>query len=230
MLSARQIEQFHTNGYIFGLPLMPADKAALICRHLRRRATAERLLRALVLDARVLEAVGALIGPDILIRNADVFVKTPQSPLIISWHIDTISPPEAAAGLLNAWIALTPATPENGCLQYLPGCHRSMLPVEPIDNKHLTLSPESRAALDLESAVHAEMRAGELALHAYRTPHSSGPNRTDHPRIGLAIRFMSARMRPEDAECGQAFLASGQAHGWSLRPSFPIEWSIKHAT
>ena len=228
MLTPEQIASFHDRGFLIGLPLLTGEQAAQIRGHLGRRRVGERLLRSLATHPAVLSAVKSLLGPDVLIRNADVFIKRPRCQPWVHWHVDTLTEPGAAAGMVNAWIALTETHRWNGCLRYLPGRHRSRLPEEVSDDpKALTFTSAQRAALPLEEeAVLVELAAGQLALHAYRTPHASGTNFTRAPRIGFAVRYFAARLSREEAECGQAFLASGRAPGWSQVKTYPIGWKI----
>jgi ectoine hydroxylase-related dioxygenase (phytanoyl-CoA dioxygenase family) len=230
MLNQAQREAFHRDGFLIGLPLLEPGQAAQICRHLTRGQKTARLLQAVACSPRLLSCVQDVLGPDVLLRNIDVFVKIPGSVQVTDWHVDTTTAPREAEGMLNAWVALTEARVHSGCLQYLPGCHRRTLPGEGEGPEMLTISKKNRATLPLGRAVHAELAAGQVALHAFRTPHCSGPNQTQSPRIGLAIRYLSARLSTENAECGQATLVSGKPRGWVLRPRCPVLWNVQRET
>jgi ectoine hydroxylase-related dioxygenase (phytanoyl-CoA dioxygenase family) len=45
------------------------------------------------------------------------------------------------------------------------------------------------------TTVHAPLRAGQASLHHFYLVHASGPNRSDRPRIGLALRYIAASVR-----------------------------------
>lgn len=71
----------------------------------------------------ILDAVEDLIGPNILVYTSTWFIKEPESTAIAAWHQDA-----TYFGLLpyvhvTAWLALTDATAENGCMEFLPGSH-----------------------------------------------------------------------------------------------------------
>ena len=72
---------------------------------------------------KVLDAVEKIIGPNILIQSADIFIKPPQCLKYINWHQDAnywgLEPFE----LVTGWIALTDVFLENGCMNYLPKSH-----------------------------------------------------------------------------------------------------------
>ena len=78
----------------------------------------------LATDPVLLDAVEACIGPNILLYNSMYVVKEPHSPAKVNWHQDLtylgLSDDDAQ---VTAWLALSPATPESGCMQMVPGSH-----------------------------------------------------------------------------------------------------------
>ncbi len=178
----------------------------------------DRLIRA----PAVIEAVSALYGPDLLVLSADLFIKPPHNERRITWHQDVnywgLEPWE----VVTAWIALTEATPENGCMRYSPGGHLAeKLPhaeTFAADNM-LSRGQEIAVAVDESRAVEVVLRPGEAALHHGFLPHASGPNRTDRPRIGFAIRYAPTRVRQTSGPPMSAMLVAGEdRHG-----HFPLE-------
>jgi hypothetical protein len=146
----------------------------------------------------ILDAVATLYGPDLIVISADLFIKPPQVGKRISWHQDVnywgLEPME----VVTAWIALTEATAENGCMRYSPGGHlHERLPhteTYAADNM-LSRGQEIAVEVDEKAAVMVALRPGEASLHHGFLPHASGPNRTDRPRIGFAIRYAPTRVR-----------------------------------
>ena len=78
----------------------------------------------LIRHPRILDAVEDVIGPDILVWTSTFFIKEPQSPTFAAWHQDGtyfgLEPHEQVC----AWVALTDATAEAGCMEQLvqPRC------------------------------------------------------------------------------------------------------------
>ena len=105
---------------------------------------------ALTVHPAVLDAVESVLGPDILMQAADLFVKPAQGRQHINWHQDAnywgLEPFE----ICTAWIALTDVFPENGCMRFLPGTH---------------LQSKSRAYRDLRRRQRADARPGNRARH-----------------------------------------------------------------
>ena len=71
----------------------------------------------------LLDAVENVIGPNILIQSADIFIKPAKGKNHINWHQDAnywgLNPYE----LVTGWIALTDVNLDNGCMSYLPKSH-----------------------------------------------------------------------------------------------------------
>lgn len=75
----------------------------------------------------LLDAVESILGPDILLWDSAYIVKEPCSEGFVSWHQDLTYwglDMESDDDLLTAWVALTPATTENGCMKFVDGSHR----------------------------------------------------------------------------------------------------------
>src|SRR3989442_3213988 len=57
------------------------------------------------------------------------FIKEPESAAIAAWHQDATYFGLRPYVHVTAWLALTDATAENGCMEFLPGSHgRGQLP------------------------------------------------------------------------------------------------------
>src|SRR5271156_6256766 len=76
----------------------------------------------------ILDMVGQLIGRDIALWGAGIFGKPPIRGKETPWHQDAafveyqaIRPLE----LCTVWIVLDDSTPENGCVRYVTGSHKS---------------------------------------------------------------------------------------------------------
>lgn len=150
----------------------------------------------------ILDAVEGLIGPNILVWEATWFVKFAHDATYISWHQDGaywgLHPPKVA----TAWVALSESTPENGCMQVLPGTHLSVLPQRDTYAKDNALSrgQEISVEVDESPAVNLMLRPGEMSLHHIGIAHSSKANTSDGPRIGLAIRYIAPEVVQDGAQ------------------------------
>lgn len=153
---------------------------------------------ALVRDAKVLDAVEAVIGEDILCWGTSLFIKEPGDGNFVSWHQDITYWGLEPAEVTTAWIALSPATRASGCMRMIPGSHGGPL-LEHRDSgarsNLLTRGQEITDGIDEDSAIDIELAPGEMSLHDAGTAHASAPNRGADRRIGIAIRYMAPHVR-----------------------------------
>ena len=66
---------------------------------------------------------------------------------------------------------------------------------------------------DAETGCAMPLRAGEMSLHHTDLVHASGANDTNDRRIGLAISYIPARVRPTGAVQPHALCVRGQDYG-----------------
>jgi ectoine hydroxylase-related dioxygenase (phytanoyl-CoA dioxygenase family) len=165
---------------------------------------------------RVLDAVEAILGPDLLIWNTRWFTKRPGDKTFITWHQDgnywALDPPKVA----TAWIALSPSTDANGCMRVVPGSQSGdMLPHRDTfaaDNA-LSRGQEIAVEVDEAEAVSLVLAPGEMSLHHVGIVHGSRPNTSQLSRVGVAVRFIAPEVR-QDVESAHAMLVRGEdRHG-----------------
>jgi ectoine hydroxylase-related dioxygenase (phytanoyl-CoA dioxygenase family) len=249
-LTSDQVDRFREQGYLSRIPVLTPEEVvdfrerfdALESAEIRRRGgtwenrsyrpdvnpehPVRDWYRGLATHPRILAAVEALIGPDILIRNADLFLKPPSWKGNVRWHTDTAMPYSEVKGMVTAWVGLSPSTRRSGCLEFIPGSHLREIHDGPADRFNLNLNAGALRQLDTKSAVCNIMEAGQMSIHSFRTVHRSQRNRSRERRYGFAIRFLSAETSCEAAESGVATLVRGsvRANTFMLRPFFPMSW------
>lgn len=171
-----------------------------------------RWVYRLAAHPQVLDAVESILGPDVLIWGSRWFPKQPRDPAFVAWHQDAtywgLQPPN----LVTAWIALTESTRANGCMRVVPGTHiEPMLPQRETDDPNNALSRGQEIAVEVDEAraVDLQLQPGELSLHHVGIVHGSQANNSDHPRIGIAVRYLSPDVRQDGSERQFAILARG---------------------
>ena len=154
---------------------------------------------AIVHHTAVLDAVEDVIGPDILVYHTTMNTKEARNEAYIPWHQDDdyfhLDPPEH----VTAWVVLSDASEEAGCMRMIPGSRADgLVPhVEKPEKDHLIrLGKAIHDRFDLTDGVSVPLKAGEMSLHHTHTIHSSGPNRSDDRRIGYAVSYIPAHVRP----------------------------------
>ena len=214
-LTEAQVERYRHDGFLFPFPALDeAERAALPrrARALRRAGSARRCRRPtcnwrtqphallpwyadLVRHPRILDVVEDLIGPDILVWTGTFFIKEADSPTFAAWHQDStyfgLEPYEQ----VTAWVALTDASQEAGCMEVLSahGAPRQMhhAPLR-LENSINRTGQTITEPLDEAGATAMQLEAGSFSLHHTLCVHRSAPNRAPHRRIGLGINYIPA--------------------------------------
>lgn len=212
--SAAQIAAYERDGILFPLRVMAATEAEVGMRcfeDLEARdggklsdRTNEKChlllpwLSSLVRHPAVLDAVETFLGPNILCWGSGFVAKKPGDGTYVSWHQDSTYWSLSSPEVLTAWVALTPSTPQSGCMQVIPGTHtKDQLPHRETfaQGNLLSRGQEVAVTVDPSQAVDVCLQPGEMSLHHVRIFHGSGTNRSTHPRIGFAIRYIPTHVR-----------------------------------
>lgn len=234
-LSAAQVKRYWADGFLHPLPGLRADEAAdaraeleAIERDWRDAglpqplSTYKRLNSHIVMplaarighDPRILDVVEGVLGPDVMLYSAELFIKEPHTRHVVTMHQDlTYWGLGAIDGLVTAWLALSPATQASGCMEFVRASHKN--PILPhhdtYDEKNL-LSRGQEIAVDVapEDREAIVLQPGDFSLHHGLTIHGSGPNTSDDRRIGLVFRYLRPDMAREDGARDPAMLVRGR--------------------
>jgi len=131
-------------------------------------------------------------GPGVPIASfrAMFFNKPSMRGTELPWHQDRWHGMDRDP-LVTIWTALDPATKANGCVQIVPGLHKSV-----INPEHSSgfMTPEQWNKLcPPEKAFYVELEAGEVALLHNWAPHRSDVNRSQISRRAFSTCYMDAR-------------------------------------
>ena len=99
------------------------------------------------------------------------------------WHQDGAYWPIRPLATCTVWIAVDDATPENGCMRFIPGSHKSKTLAEHAVNNDpdYTLNQElDPATYDPAEAIDVTLEAGQISLHDVYLFHGSEVNRSPH--------------------------------------------------
>jgi hypothetical protein len=146
----------------------------------------------MAMSPEILDLVGELIGPDIILWGCQVFCKPGGDGMEVPWHQDGHYWPIKPLATCTVWIAIDDSTTDNGCMGYIPRSHRGgLLPHATSPRDRLVLDLEvDRSAYDAATATDVVLEAGQMSMHDVYLIHGSRPNRSPRRRAGLAIRYM----------------------------------------
>lgn len=203
---------YERNGYVFPIGVLTPEEAECVRLRLEEYlATSKRNTKddaflqfkvhliftwadRMVRHPAVLDAVEALIGPNILVWNTAVLIKKPHDRDFVTWHQDIYYWGNHPGHVVGAWVAIADSTSENGCVRVIPGSHRwGVLPHKDTFGADNMLSRGQQIVQPIaeDRAVDMVLRAGEMSLHHTTTVHGSRPNRSDSWRIGFVITYMA---------------------------------------
>ncbi len=161
----------------------------------------------------VLDAVEDLIGPDIRLFHLSVWPKDPGSGAYVSWHQDATYFALDPICHVTAWVALTDAPIEAGCMEVVPGSHKlgQLRHAEMQDTQNL-LSRGQVLTVDVDRSKTQFMpvKAGQFSLHHTHLVHNSRPNRSPHRRVGLGISYIPTHARCTARTRVSAMLVRGE--------------------
>ena len=142
-----------------------------------------RFLAEFCADARLAGVAADLIGPDVRLYWEQAVYKQPQSAEPVLWHQDngyTFVEPQA---YLTCWIAITDATPANGCVVVMPGAHR----LGTLEHRTTPIGQECWG--DHADAMEVPVRAGSIVVFTSLTPHYTARNSTDAVRKAYIVQY-----------------------------------------
>jgi len=188
-------------------------------------------LNRVISHPKLVHKISSILGPNVLSWRTEWFPKYPGDEGT-DWHqaesfvefegTEKLVPTAAEDGRpweLTAWVAMSEATKENGCLKVMPGTHRTWffdekrnIKFEPenfnkkegeggekfgfygYDYDKLKLDPNWKP--DESRAVHMEVKPGQFFIFTSRCMHGSNPNRSKSSvRFGWATRFVPTHVK-----------------------------------
>jgi ectoine hydroxylase-related dioxygenase (phytanoyl-CoA dioxygenase family) len=107
------------------------------------------------------------------------------------WHQDEAYwNPAMHYNSFSLWVPFQPVTLENGCLQFVPGSHRSEVqPHHSINNDPRIHGLEMDTPPNGSEVAACPLPPGGCTIHHNRTMHYAGPNTSDIPRRAYIIGF-----------------------------------------
>lgn len=137
----------------------------------------------------MLSVVRHFLGDDIIVKFNSVFVKPARTGAATPWHQDNGLWRDGETEPFNAWMALDPATKENGCMQFIPGSHKTEIVPHVMyeDSIHGEL-PRERVTemIDQYGVEHQELAPGDVVCWHSNLWHYSPPNPSPNSRIAIA--------------------------------------------
>jgi len=147
-------------------------------------------------DDRILDRIEQLIGQDIQIQHSKLNMKPAKVGSVVEWHQDLTYFPHTNDDLVTTLIYLDDSNIENGCLQVLPGKHRSYLDHATPDGNFAGMVTEDLSDGRHGDPVPLEGTEGSVIFMHCLLPHSSLPNTSEKGRRTIIFEYRAADSYP----------------------------------
>jgi len=167
----------------------PADRAARFRKLGNYCVTAPLIWHTVHCGEPILAMARHFLGNDVVLKYNSVFVKPAKTGSATPWHQDNGLWRDGEIEPFNFWMALDPATRENGCLQFMPGTHKGEIVQHVLyeDSIHAELPRDlAQKTLADRDVQHVELEPGDVVAWHSSLWHYSPPNTSDKGRIGIA--------------------------------------------
>ena len=241
-LAPQQIDFFRTNGYLFPLEAFSRDDAKRyrtkieayeaqsgedINKRLKIKAhLAFPWICEIARNPKIVAAVQALLGPDVLLFGSSAFAKEARDHRFVSWHQDSayygLNPHEE----VTVWVAFSRSTSESGCVRVLPKSHLGpdMVHEETYSADNLLSRGQTVKGIDDSLAVEMPLEPGQFSIHQERTVHDSRPNMSDDRRIGIAFFYMPAYAKSTLGRRSAMLVGGTDRYGhWDVDPEPKVD-------
>ena len=205
-LSPAQLKQYKDKGYVSPIDALSKDEALEIREEIEliEKKWPKELeglgrnyihLISPIFDKvshnpKILDAVESIIGRDILICGTTLFIKNPNEKGFVSFHQDAKYIGLEPHNWVTAWIAVTDANEENGCMRMWSGSHKDELKYhnQKFDENNLLTRGQTVENVPIKETTPVILKAGQMSLHHPTIVHGSGLNRSNDRRIGFVIQ------------------------------------------
>jgi chlorinating enzyme len=205
-LTSKQLKQYEDLGYVAPIDILSLKEAKEIKSEIEyiEKKWPEELIGLgrnnvhyispvfdkVVHNSKILDAVEDIIGKNILVGGTTLFVKEPDRKSYVSWHQDAKYIGFEPHNWVTAWLAITDSNEENGCMRMWPGTHKEKIRdhKDKFDENNLLTRGQTVQNVSFQDTVANKLSAGQLSLHHPMIVHGSGPNKSNHRRIGFVIQ------------------------------------------
>jgi ectoine hydroxylase-related dioxygenase (phytanoyl-CoA dioxygenase family) len=245
-LSAEQVEQYHRDGYVSPVRIVSEDDAAIFrgqmeaaesAGDLRGMAQTKFYLRfpwvhKMATQPALLDAVEDLIGPNIMLYHNTVWFKDGGDGSYVSFHQDNTYFGHDPCEVLTAWLAITPATIDSGCMQFLPGTQKlGQLELKDPDIHGANMLTSGQTVDFDPNSVDpypVELRPGECSIHHAFLIHGSLPNNAPDRRMGITFIYHPPHLGQLGSCRTSALLVRGEdPYGKFRHEQAPIEGDME---
>ena len=231
-LSTEQLERFNRDGFILVEDLFTRAEVARMKSEIQKvlervGRTRPKIAQAGVYvgitaacpwfrqvhrDARVADVLAQIIGPGVEFWSDKIVFKSADTNFGSPWHQDWMY--WKGAHKYSMWLALDDATPQNGCLKFMPGSHHEVADHGGEGDGHGFVNRLADGAVDESKAVTVPVAAGGAAFFHDLALHASLPNTSGRDRWALISTYRDASADDYEYDYATAaFMVRGRRTG-----------------
>lgn len=151
-------------------------------------------------DPKILELIGKLVHGEPLLVAVETFNKPARIGSGVPHHQDNAYFCQSPPDMLTLWIALDPATMENGPIYYVKGSHKNgTKPHHASGVKGNSMLLSDAPVPDPAKEMCGTLNSGDALIHHCQTIHYSAPNKSDQPRCGFLLVYKGSHTREDPA-------------------------------
>ena len=141
-------------------------------------------------NSKILDAVESIVGKNILVCGTTLFIKNPNEKGFVSFHQDAKYIGLEPHNWVTAWVAITDANEENGCMRMWGGSHKANLKNhnQKFDENNLLTRGQTIENVPIKKTEPVVLKAGQMSLHHPKVVHGSGLNKSNDRRIGFVVQ------------------------------------------
>lgn len=144
-------------------------------------------------DDRVVNVLKQIIGGNVEFLSVKAVFKNASATFNSPWHQDWHY--WGGATKMSAWIALDDATPENGCLQVMPGSHKEVRKMGAAPEGDAFAHQTSEENLPDLPIITLEAKRGDAIFFHDLLMHSSHPNTSGRDRWAFISTYRDASVK-----------------------------------
>ena len=206
VLTPKQLKKYEDYGYIAPIDILSLEEVKEIITELEyiEKKWPDELIGLgrnnihyispvfdqIVHNSKILDVVQDIIGSNILVGGTTLFIKEPDNKGFVSWHQDAKYIGFEPHNWVTAWLAITDANEENGCMRMWSGTHKEKIKKhqDTFNKDNLLTRGQTVQSIPLKKTIPNVLKAGQLSLHHPRIVHGSGLNKSKSRRIGFVIQ------------------------------------------
>ncbi len=170
-----------------------------ILRRIKNPQDQHPAFRDVLKDARVVEALTQLLGPNVRLYTGTqkVNLKPVGEKAPVNWHQDWATYPHTNDSLIAMSVFIDDVTEENGPLLAIPGTHRGPAYDHTSEDGYFVGAIDAKkSGLDVSKAQSMTGEAGSVGFHHVRVVHGSVVNRSEGTRRLLIYTCAAADAWP----------------------------------